>query len=57
MILDVIACIRPRARSGVSAGRDRTPAERAYLNRCTNFRWQSGTIVMFTDDVGHHTSV
>lgn len=52
----IIATIRMRARSGVSTGHDRHPAERAYRDRCSYFHWQSGSVILFTHDVGHHSS-
>jgi hypothetical protein len=50
-----IKLIRQRAQTGITTGRDRRPMERAYLDRCTHFHWRTGTIVMFTRDIGHHT--
>jgi hypothetical protein len=52
----VLAHIRMRARSGVTEGRDRLPHERAYYRRCTHLHWQTGSVVMFTRDTGHHSS-
>jgi len=53
---EVISAIIGRARTGISTGRDRHPIEAAYLRRCTHFHWQTGTLVMFTHDAGHHSS-
>lgn len=53
----VIACIRLNALYGVSTGRAHIrPIEAAYLRRCTHFHWQTGALVLFTKDTGHHSS-
>lgn len=51
----VIATILQRARSGVTTGRVQHPVEVAYVRRCSHFHWQSGTVIMFTRDTGHHS--
>jgi hypothetical protein len=52
----IIRTIRLRASRGFSTGRDQLPRERLYYRSCTHLHWQSGTLIMFTRDTGHHTS-
>lgn len=53
---DVIITIRRMARFGQTTGRDQLPHERHYIDRCSHFHWHTGTVLLFTRDVGHHTS-
>jgi len=52
----VIRTIRMRAKRGFSTGRDHLPREAAYYRSCTHLHWQTGTLIMFTRDTGHHSS-
>lgn len=52
----VVARIRLNALYGVSTGRAHVLSmEAAYMRRCTHFHWQTGTMILFTRDTGHHT--
>jgi hypothetical protein len=51
----IISTIRRRALLGVHDGRDDV-LTRFYLNECTHFHGQSGTIIIFSRDHGHHSS-
>ena len=52
----IIAQIRRAACYGVTTGRMQHPVEIDYVHRCSWFHWQSGTVIMFTHDTGHHSS-
>jgi hypothetical protein len=52
---NMIGFIRQRAARGVFDGLLNSPRSSAYFAACCHFHGQTGTVIFFTRDVGHHS--
>ena len=52
----VVANLKLAALSGLYSGLIKSPTDAAYIRRCTEFDVHTGSNLLFTRDIGHHTS-